>query len=158
MAIRRVLSPRVGDRPTRAVIRAAGDDSELGLGDNPLDDLDGDEPLHNEFYSSPPPTLVEATPGSVVMGPTTAVSSTQPVNTTATATTMKLASRSRGRQPLPDGRTFRLVTFSFYEDDVARLDALLKVARQKGQRRASRSQIVRQALRQVDLDTVPDDT
>jgi hypothetical protein len=49
------------------------------------------------------------------------------------------------------------VTFSFYEDDVARLDALLKIARQKGHRKTSRSQIVRLALRQVDIDGLPED-
>jgi hypothetical protein len=58
--------------------------------------------------------------------------------------------KRKGRQPLEEGRTFRLVTFSFYEEDVARLDALLKQARSAGRRRANRSQIVRLALRQVD--------
>jgi hypothetical protein len=65
--------------------------------------------------------------------------------------------KARGRQPLKDGRNFRLVTFSFYEDDVARLDALLQQARQQGRRRASRSQIVRLALRQVDVTKLPDE-
>ena len=36
-----------------------------------------------------------------------------------------------GRRPLADGQTYRLVTFSFYEEDVERLDAL-EVARQTG--------------------------
>jgi hypothetical protein len=49
------------------------------------------------------------------------------------------------------------VTFSFYESDVARLDELLEEARAKGHRKASRSQIVRLALRQVDLKQLPDD-
>jgi hypothetical protein len=65
--------------------------------------------------------------------------------------------RRRGRQPLKDGRTFRLVTFSFYEEDVARLDALLQEARKQGHRRTSRSQIVRLALRHVDLSQLPED-
>ncbi|MDP2340069.1 MAG: hypothetical protein Q8O67_03860 [Deltaproteobacteria bacterium] len=65
--------------------------------------------------------------------------------------------KTRGRQPLKDGRTFRLVTFSFYEDDVARLDKLLAEARKLGHRRVSRSQIVRLALRQVDLSQLPDE-
>jgi hypothetical protein len=65
--------------------------------------------------------------------------------------------KARGRQPLKDGRNFRLVTFSFYEEDVARLDGLLQQARQQGRRRASRSQIVRLALRQVDVTKLPDE-
>ncbi|MCC7070015.1 MAG: hypothetical protein IT383_01750 [Deltaproteobacteria bacterium] len=64
--------------------------------------------------------------------------------------------RSRGRQPLKDGRTWRLVTFSFYEEDVRRLDALLSEAKRRGHRRVSRSQIVRLALRQVDLASLPE--
>lgn len=65
--------------------------------------------------------------------------------------------KGKGRQPLPDGRSFRLVTFSFYEEDVARLDELLAEARRQGHRRVSRSQIVRLALRQVDLKALPPD-
>lgn len=64
--------------------------------------------------------------------------------------------RGKGRQPLKDGKTFRLVTFSFYEEDVARLDALLLEARRRGLKRVSRSQLVRLALRQVDLDGLPE--
>lgn len=64
--------------------------------------------------------------------------------------------RGKGRQPLKEGRTYRLVTFSFYEEDVARLDALLLEAKKKGHRRVSRSQLVRLALRQVDLTDLPD--
>ncbi len=64
--------------------------------------------------------------------------------------------RSRGRQPLKDGRTWRLVTFSFYEEDVRRLDALLSEAKRRGHRRVSRSQIVRLALRHVDLASLPE--
>jgi hypothetical protein len=64
--------------------------------------------------------------------------------------------RAKGRQPLKDGRTFRLVTFSFYEEDVARLDGLLEAAKQHGHKRVSRSQIVRLALRQVDVRALPD--
>ncbi|MBM4281679.1 MAG: hypothetical protein FJ137_13280 [Deltaproteobacteria bacterium] len=65
--------------------------------------------------------------------------------------------RGKGRQPLKDGKTFRLVTFSFYEEDVARLDKLLQEARRRGHRRVSRSQIVRLALRQVDLSQLPEE-
>ncbi len=64
--------------------------------------------------------------------------------------------RVKGRQPLKDGRTFRLVTFSFYEEDVARLDALLVAAKKHGHKRVSRSQLVRLALRHVDVSKLPE--
>jgi hypothetical protein len=72
------------------------------------------------------------------------------------ATAKKRKERAKGRQPLPDGKSWRLVTFSFYEEDVKRLDALLAEAKKKGHRKVSRSQIVRLALRNVDLDELPD--
>lgn len=63
----------------------------------------------------------------------------------------------RRRRPLAKGKTYRLVTFSFYEEDVARLDALLAEAKASGRRRASRSQIVRLALRDVDVNELPEE-
>lgn len=66
------------------------------------------------------------------------------------------APRKKGRQPLKDGRSWRLVTFSFYEEDVERLDKLLAEAKRRGHRRVNRSQIVRLALRQVDVSKLPD--
>jgi hypothetical protein len=103
------------------------DGDELGLGDDPLADQPRD-PLLEAFYG-PAPTRRAPTKNK----------------------------RARGRQPLKDGKTFRLVTFSFYEADVARLDKLLADARKRGHRRVSRSQIVRLALRQVDLSQLPDE-
>ncbi len=64
--------------------------------------------------------------------------------------------RTKDRKPLPEGQTYRLVTFSFYEEDVTRLDALLEQARKRGHKKVSRSQIVRLALRQVDLEKLPE--
>lgn len=99
-----------------------------GLGDDPL----GPDPLLETLYA----------PKEGVRGRKKRVAST--------------TGRSKERKPLPDGQTWRLVTFSFYEEDVARLDALLEEARKRGYRRVSRSQIVRLALRQVDLGKLPD--
>jgi hypothetical protein len=103
------------------------DNDELGLGDNPLAEAPRD-PLLEAFYGPAPGARRGAK-----------------------------KKRARGRQPLKDGKTFRLVTFSFYEEDVARLDKLLADARRRGHRRVSRSQIVRLALRQVDLAQLPEE-
>jgi hypothetical protein len=118
------------EREKEAAVATKGkpsDEEELGLGDDPLAETRQD-PLIEAFYGALPARR---------------------------ATSKK--KRERGRQPLKDGKTFRLVTFSFYEEDVARLDKLLAEARRSGHRRASRSQIVRLALRQVDLSQLPDD-
>ncbi len=92
------------------------------------DPLDGADPLVEHFYKPAP----------------------------STPSRKPRPQRGKGRQPLPDGKTWRLVTFSFYEDDVARLDALLAEAKKRGHKRVSRSQIVRLALRNVDLADLPD--
>lgn len=147
MAVRRGPGALVGERPTRAPIREHDQEREQGLGSNPFDDDGG----HDLFAVDVGPARSDADAFYTSTPPTPATQSPTPPMTTAKR------SRPRGRQPLPDGRTFRLVTFSFYEEDVARLDALLKAARQKGHRKASRSQIVRLALRQVDLDGLPED-
>lgn len=123
---------------TRAKRPAAGPDVEQGLGDNPLADV-GADPFSAAFYGVGP-TVTPTTP---------------PTTTKKKATTAK--AKPKGRQPLADGKSFRLVTFSFYEEDVARLDELLAEARTNGHRKASRSQIVRLALRQVNLVDLPDE-
>lgn len=110
--------------------KAHAEDEELGLGDDPLAGADSD-PLAEHFYRRAPPT------------------------STSTSEKPKRA-KVKGRQPLKEGRTFRLVTFSFYEEDVARLDALLDQAKKNGHKRVSRSQIVRLALRRVDVGDLPE--
>jgi hypothetical protein len=105
------------------------DDEELGLGDDPLAGEPPLDPLVEHFYQRPRAEAPEPKPRRA---------------------------RAKGRQPLKEGRTWRLVTFSFYEEDVARLDALLLEAKKRGHKRVSRSQIVRLALRQVDLEDLPD--
>lgn len=123
-------------------------DDEFGLGDNPLDDDPLAEALYGRSRGGRPSPATASSPG--------AASPAAPGTPSATGARTG-RKRSKGRQPLRDGQTFRLVTFSFYEDDVARLDELLAEARKLGHRRANRSQIVRLALRQVDLTGLPDD-
>lgn len=124
------MTKRKASTTATATATAAGgrsDDEELGLGDDPL--AGGEDPLADHFYRRP-------AAGSADKG--------------------RRAPRAKGRQPLKEGKTFRLVTFSFYEEDVARLDALLEEAKRKGHKRVSRSQIVRLALRQVDVEDLPE--
>lgn len=110
--------------------RRAREEEELGLGEDPL----GADPVLETLYvpAGGPALAVDAKRGR------------------------PRGKRSKDRKPLPEGQTYRLVTFSFYEEDVARLDALLEAARKRGHRKVSRSQIVRLALRQVDLAKLPE--
>ena len=62
---------------------------------------------------------------------------------------------SKGRKPTKEGQSWRLVTFSFYEEDVERLDELLAEAKRRGFRKVNRSQLMRFALSRVDLDDFP---
>lgn len=139
----------------------------FGLGEDPLAE---DDPLIETLYGgaarpAPPATAPSGHPTpaagapSTSRGPASRVAAvTQPADEPAEAPARKRRRRSsRRRMPLRDGQTFRLVTFSFYEDDVDRLDTLLEEARRRGHRKVSRSQIVRLALRQVDLDALPED-
>lgn len=131
-----------------ATRRPSGPDIEQGLGINPLDG-DAADPLTEAFYRAPTSKPSPPTVALTVPAPEAALE--------VAAKTRSRSPRAKGRQPLQDGKSFRLVTFSFYEEDVARLDELLREARTLGHRRASRSQIVRLALRQVDLAELPDD-
>ena len=63
--------------------------------------------------------------------------------------------KSKGRKPVKEGQSWRLVTFSFYEEDVERLDELLAEAKRRGFRKVNRSQLMRFALSQVSLDDFP---
>lgn len=105
-----------------------------GLGSNPF----GDDPLATTFYGAAP-------------SPEPAV----PDASTVAARPARKKKKPTARQPLPDGKTWRLVTFSFYEEDVDLLDKLLAEAKARGVRRVSRSQIVRYALSQVDISKLP---
>ena len=112
---------------------------ELGLGDDPLMDSD---PLVTTFYQRARDAISSVPAGLKID------------DADVTATRRRKA--AKGRQPLREGQSFRLVTFSFSEEDVARLDALLQEAKRTGHKRVSRSQIVRLALRAVDLSDLPE--
>jgi metal-responsive CopG/Arc/MetJ family transcriptional regulator len=51
-------------------------------------------------------------------------------------------------KPRPDH--YRVVCISLYREDLDRVDRLVRELKAKGQRRANRSSVIRQALRQVE--------
>ena len=79
-----------------------------------------------------------------------------PLAQTLYATPSKGSVKSKAaRKPTKEGQNWRLVTFSFYEEDVRLLDQLLSEAKDRGLRKVNRSQLMRFALRQIDLDKFP---
>ncbi len=134
-------TPPLPGRSAAAPKKASRESVELGLGDNPLA---GDDIMSEVFFAPARPKKASTAQTGAEKGAEKGGDKAK-------------KPRVKGRQPLKDGRSFRLVTFSFYEEDVARLDKLLAEARKKGFRSTSRSQIVRLALRQVDITQLPDE-
>ncbi|MCA9527064.1 MAG: hypothetical protein KC549_12300 [Myxococcales bacterium] len=68
------------------------------------------------------------------------------------------ASRTRGlarRQVKARPAHYRTVSVTLYNEDLQRLDALLAELKRRGHTRANKSLIIREALRQIDLDVIP---
>jgi hypothetical protein len=57
----------------------------------------------------------------------------------------------------PDGRPthYKVISISLYTEDIDRLNELVKELKARGHSRASKSMLIREALRQLDLDKVP---
>jgi hypothetical protein len=50
---------------------------------------------------------------------------------------------------------YKVISISMYVEDIERLDALVAALRARGHTRANKSMVIREALRQIDLDQVP---
>lgn len=50
---------------------------------------------------------------------------------------------------------YKVISISLYMQDLEHLDALVKAAKGRGLTRMSRSQLIREALRQIDLSEIP---
>ncbi len=61
----------------------------------------------------------------------------------------------RKRRAAPKPQHYKVVSFSLYQEDIDRLDALVKELKQRGYSKASKSQLVRFALATVDIDKLP---
>lgn len=62
-----------------------------------------------------------------------------------------------GREPVAKERPthYKVVCISLYNEDIERLDALVKELKRRGHSKANKSQVIREALLQIDLDRVP---
>lgn len=57
------------------------------------------------------------------------------------------------RKPKPTH--YKIVCISLYNDDIARLERMVETLKSRGHTKANKSQLIRAALDQVDLDKVP---
>ncbi len=63
---------------------------------------------------------------------------------------------NRRTAPSTDKPThYKVISISMYTDDIARLDELVKEAKGMGHTRANKSMLIREALRQLDLNALP---
>lgn len=101
------------------------------LGHNPL--LDDDAVLSELFGGRrPAPIPVAARPGQSVPGLDGAV-----------------------ERPRSKPTHYRIVSFSLYIEDIARLDELVRRLKEKGYTKANKSQVIRYALATVDIEKMP---
>jgi hypothetical protein len=50
---------------------------------------------------------------------------------------------------------YKVISISLYTEDIERLEELVTALRARGHSRANKSMVIREALRQIDLDLVP---
>jgi hypothetical protein len=60
---------------------------------------------------------------------------------------------STARKPKP--AHYKIVCISLYNDDIERLEKMVETLKRRGHTKANKSQLIRAALDQVDLDKVP---
>lgn len=58
-----------------------------------------------------------------------------------------------GKKPRPTH--YKVVCISLYNEDIERLDRLVQELKRRGHSKANKSQVIREALLQIDLDKVP---
>ena len=61
----------------------------------------------------------------------------------------------RDAAPKDKPQHYKIVSISLYNEDIARLEKLVSALKERGHYKANKSQVIRQALKQLDLDAVP---
>jgi hypothetical protein len=59
------------------------------------------------------------------------------------------------RDKPPKPQHYKIVSISLYNEDIQRLDTMVRELKRRGHYKANKSQLIRHALAQLDLDTVP---
>ena len=71
----------------------------------------------------------------------------------APAAAPEAVDREPGKKPRPTH--YKVVCISLYVEDIDRLDSLVAELKRRGHTKANKSQVIRAALEQIDLDQVP---
>ena len=70
----------------------------------------------------------------------------------------RVAERSRARQaPAAKPKHYKIVSISLYNEDIERLNEMVRELKRRGHYKANKSQLIRYALGQLDLDEFPRD-
>ena len=70
----------------------------------------------------------------------------------------RVAERSRARQTPPaKPKHYKIVSISLYNEDIERLNEMVRELKRRGHYKANKSQLIRYALGQLDLDEFPRD-
>ena len=59
------------------------------------------------------------------------------------------------KSTVPKPTHYKVVSISLYQEDISRLEALVKTLKERGHSGANKSMIIREALRQLDLENIP---
>ena len=60
----------------------------------------------------------------------------------------------RARKPVPKPSHYKIVSISLYNEDIERLEKMVRELKKRGHYKANKSQLIRQALAQLDLDSI----
>ena len=63
--------------------------------------------------------------------------------------------RPVAREKPPKPQHYKIVSISLYNEDIERLDKMVRELKRRGHYKANKSQLIRQALAALDLDSVP---
>jgi hypothetical protein len=63
--------------------------------------------------------------------------------------------RAVGREAAPKPQHYKIVSISLYTEDIERLEEMVQELKRRGHYKANKSQLIRHALAQLNLDTVP---
>jgi hypothetical protein len=63
--------------------------------------------------------------------------------------------RTERKAQKPKPSHYKVVSISLYQEDIARLEALVKELKRRGHTKANKSQLIRFALDTVDIDKLP---
>lgn len=130
-------------------------------------------PLRNELYGTPaqesivthatpiaitPISTTAAVPNTTTIGATVgAVTNTATIPPMAmlTSETGEKISTPRTRKTKTKPTHYKVVCISLYTQDIENLEATVAELKRRGHTKANKSQLIRQALRQLDIDKLP---